>query len=996
MQKQTANRDSSPFDPSPKGNSPLSFWKNRESNSPGGAAQHRRVSVEALKKASRVNNNIFTRKLEVDENAGAVPSFHKAMNGARPMSTQIHGLRNNFGSLRGHVKAESESRVTFMAQDENRSPSLRSISPSKEQISPQKSSLSRAGRFAIADIASDIPAPKELPSTVHELRRPKSVTFDVAPPQINMYERATPVPSSVASDSREGSYEFDPYDMDDDYPDPDTYQREDSFEDSLEDTEKTPVVLPEDWRHITPDVANTDLANNFEDPFGAGLENEQHAGSLSRSGSVNRPLPPLPPAAQVTSPEQVKLERSQSFQRTLPTPPRAPSISKQDIISMRDASPMPLEERLRLLSVQRSSESLRASSALAEPIVEEAGDDEEEEGATVQPNEKEVEEQKLTTTQEEFRPPSRISRESILRQVRSEAPDSDLVFDAEIEEEDNCEEYADLDPDVPIPSRETSNDFGEPEVPVLIKDEEDYEDEQVGSSELEDDDRNQAISHAMRLAQQLGLDPPSSVDLTRESSVVHHIDVHSARQLPILELPTLSEEEPYQSESKSRDTSNNTATSKLALPDSNISLPDFSSFTSGDDLDLGLMSYLSATPEDHSYIEAQPEKTKYEMATSYVEPSTHGLQLPPTLNTQASFESIAGSVIHHDVEGESDEEVEPVSDIESERSESPEVPEPVATIKATGMKLKTRVSSTPAEIKAMAAQRRLVSGEIVLPSVEDYDEESEEADATVMRSNGELDERLYGLPEGHEVAQKQTVRKPSMKHKLDMPLGGLSNDFSFGLEEDFGRLMEDQKVQSYSKPINHLDNNKQFNTANRFDTQKQFNTANQSTYLTNSTSKPYTNLYTKPQRGYLLRENTKVVVASNRNVSEAVGQAPVPSKSTASDSSSAKPVSSRKPSEPWKAEPWNGKMRRQSTRRSNIVPDRPMSVVPPLPGQTSNAAELEAFAEDQLAYPTDDLDDGVERGRLFVKVVQVKDLELPLPRCECFPFYIIRLHANTT
>ena len=137
-----------------------------------------------------------------------------------------------------------------------------------------------------------------------------------------------------------------------------------------------------------------------------------------------------------------------------------------------------------------------------------------------------------------------------------------------------------------------------------------------------------------------------------------------------------------------------------------------------------------------------------------------------------------------------------------------------------------------------------------------------------------------------------------------------------------------------------------------------------------------------------MRQNTKVVVASNRQISEDFRQASAttttPSVVAAATASAAstKPLSARKPSEPWKAEPWNGKVRRQSTRRSNIVPERRMEPVPPLPGQASNAEAVDAVDETP-AYDNDDSGNPVERGRLFVKVVQIKDLELPIPRCKC-------------
>jgi len=805
-QKQSFTRDSSPFEPSPKANSPLSFWKSRESNSPGhtktektanvpaAPGQSRRVSVEALKKASRVNNNIFARNL--DDGVAIAPASNRALTGARPLSTQysgIVGLRNGFGSVRGHAKADSESKVSFMAQDENRSPlsgGVRSISPSKQQMSPQKSSLSRASRYAGAEDMPVLEEVVEKRTVQHVLRRPKSVTFDVAPPQINEYEHATPVPSSVASDSREGSYELDPYDMDNDYPEPNYDEREDSFEDSLEDTEKTPVVLPEDWRHMSPGAANTELADALEDPFGVNHEPRSQASTLSRSNSVNRPLPPLPPPSD-SAVEQVerKLERSQSFQRILPTPPRAPSISKQDIISMREASPMPLEERLRLLSVQRSSENLRASSALAEQIQEESVVENESESAESSHDPDVAEGKAGVPPEQEFRAPSRISRESILRNIHGDARDSDSVFDAE-NDEDPYDEYADLDPDVPIQSRETSGNFDDIQAPVLVKDEEENLYDEAG----EDEDADRAVSHAMRVAQELGLEAPHTVDFGRASSVIHHVELHPRSQLPVLDLPALEEEIYHSTPVESRDVSKSTATTSAShsqSQDTQVSLPDFTSFLAGDDLDFGLRSYLSASPEDRP----TPSMSIEEHAPKVDAPSSstaYHLQPPPTLASKASFESVAESVIHHSI----------TSDSESERSESPEVPEPVATIKATGMKLKTRVSSTPADIAAMAATRRLVSGEIKLPVVDDEEEEEAdvdeenfiEADPHHEMESDDGSEDGIGDDLNMVESEQPKIRKPSMKMKLELPIEGDSNDFSFGLDEEFERVMDNQKV----------------------------------------------------------------------------------------------------------------------------------------------------------------------------------------------------------
>ena len=549
-------------------------------------------------------------------------------------------------------------------------------------------------------------------------------------------------------------------------------------------------MLPEDWRHMSPGAANTELADALEDPFDVNHEPRQQPSTLSRSNSVNRPLPPLPPPND-TAADQTdrKLERSQSFQRTLPTPPRAPSISKQDIISMREASPMPLEERLRLLSVQRSTENLRASSALAEQIREESVLEDESQDAESMHEPVVAEEQAAALPEPEFRAPSRISRESILCKIHSDAQDSSLVFDAE-NDEDPYDEYADLDPDVPIQSRETSGNFNDIQAPVLVKDEE--EDYEAG----QDEDADRAVSHAMRVAQELGIEAPHTVDFGRASSVIHHVELHHRTQLPVLDLPALEEESYNSTPVESRDVSKSTATTSAShsqSQDTQVSLPDFTSFITGDDLDFGLRSYLSASPEDRP----TPSMSIEEDAPKVDNPTpsaAYHLQPPPALASKASFESMAESVIHHSITSES----------ESDRSESPEVPEPVATIKATGMKLKTRISSTPADIAAMAATRRLISGEVKLPVVDDEEEEAADVEEDNLIQADLDDEGMFDDGLANDIgddlnmieSDQPKVRKPSMKMKLELPIEDNSNDFSFGLDEEFERVMDNQKVSS--------------------------------------------------------------------------------------------------------------------------------------------------------------------------------------------------------
>jgi hypothetical protein len=135
------------------------------------------------------------------------------------------------------------------------------------------------------------------------------------------------------------------------------------------------------------------------------------------------------------------------------------------------------------------------------------------------------------------------------------------------------------------------------------------------------------------------------------------------------------------------------------------------------------------------------------------------------------------------------------------------------------------------------------------------------------------------------------------------------------------------------------------------------------------------------QRGYLMRQNTKVVVANNR-VEEESKLAPgtTQTEPTANDVAEVP----RKISQPtWTAEPWNGKSRRKSIRGVDKSPRKKVAdgPAPPLPGQTSNVHDgLGAVQEDELAEEeAEDFEDGTERGRLFVKVVGLKELDLPLP-----------------
>ena len=184
-------------------------------------------------------------------------------------------------------------------EDEDEGPKT----PSPEHPSPIKSSLSTSRFKSSFDPETGLWSEDnsfndhELPSGKSLHRHAKSVTFDAAPPQINEYEMATPDISSIGTDSREGSYESNEDDDEDrrHYRFSDIDAHEDSFDASLEDTDKTPVVGPDEWRQ-----------NEYrgEDPFESSPMPEARPSQLmplrptqQRTDSATsdlRPLPPLP------------------------------------------------------------------------------------------------------------------------------------------------------------------------------------------------------------------------------------------------------------------------------------------------------------------------------------------------------------------------------------------------------------------------------------------------------------------------------------------------------------------------------------------------------------------------------------------------------------------------------------------------------------------------------------------------------------------------------
>ena len=129
-----------------------------------------------------------------------------------------------------------------------------------------------------------------------------------------------------------------------------------------------------------------------------------------------------------------------------------------------------------------------------------------------------------------------------------------------------------------------------------------------------------------------------------------------------------------------------------------------------------------------------------------------------------------------------------------------------------------------------------------------------------------------------------------------------------------------------------------------------------------------------------MRQNTKVIVASSDNTLAlgAYQLKPTGGRGTRSAGNSPRKGSNERPS--WSVEPWNGNMRRKSIKDvGGDVRKRPGSgAAPPMPGQPSNVTStMESLTEGTAAL--EERQEGVERGRLFVKVIGVEELKLPLP-----------------
>ncbi|KAF7594520.1 Bud site selection protein bud4 [Aspergillus hancockii] len=918
--------------------SPRLFWQGRESGSPFPKSQEnqapydpevaystaKRPSLENLKRQSRVKNSNMLRDCNQEYDPANVYVPQRPLVASRT--------------------PQKETQTPQMVNKQETGPAgPRPPSPSKEQVPPAKSSLSRASRFGAKDMGFD---PESEIWSDADNRHAKSVTFDVAPPQVNEYEMTTPDPSSIASESREGSYESE----EDEFPDisfdrDSSTDRDDSFDASLEDLEKTPVVLPEDWRYMSPSSANDDLVKENEDAFTQDEEGhnfdpqsslrqepsdkDSRVESLDSNGE-RRPLPPLPGRTSffslAASPNKLAtaFELGSGGQRVLPSPPGPASYSKSEITDLGHSS-MSLEDRLRLMMIQENGQEKKKTESERQDLeMHSKGTNEDRNKMETHAKQPQQQDSQATDenpgdTSDVFSAPH-ISRDSILRDLRRSESFLDDSFDDDSQIDDSQipsspQSYMTYDPDVPIPSLENDN--------AMLDDSDD------------DDDTN-------------------SVVIKQEE---HDNDLY--------DIPD------YYGTVPSKDSSFKSLKDKLASDDESH----YSSYQAEDDStekassqtsDDGQATPVPAERDENPLAEQVPNETQQEPESAPKMAAIHeALQRPttPEGNDQVSEPSTPDSVIRH-----------PVDDDASDREVSPDenVPDPIATVKAPGTTLKTRPSLTPADLESMAATRRRISGQHPpsMPSLsKQHSNESEKS-----------------APDDTTPSQrpKEVSQRQSSLMQLDIPFSIQEESLGFGLDKEFDRVIENQKV-AFELSLSQLYSRTGPNTHTQESHDNQI--------------KAFTNDRVPKQRGYLMRHNTKVIIASSRNEDEPVtapGGAPTDPRGVKSPA----PTPRKASQQTWTTVPWNGQPRRASIRQASGIRKKPVpGPVPPLPGQQSNVQEASATIEESEPALNGAFDEGEERGRLFVKVVGMKYLDLPLPRGERSYFSLTLdngLHCVTT
>ncbi|KAL6823951.1 DUF1709 domain-containing protein [Trichoderma camerunense] len=1013
---QNSGNDSSPFQNSPADSvtSPRVFWQNRNSENMygnGSPSPTRRSSIERLQKASRVkNSNIKALEQKQEYDPTRVPQIERPL--AKVQST--YGLP--IGSPAPYYADGDKSIAAPAPMSPTKSDSGPSTprGPSKDQASPTKSSLSPSKFKSSFDHetgtwSADASAVDGSPSGRPSHRHTKSVTFDNAPPQINEYEMATPDLSSIGTNSREGSYDSMDEDEEEDEDllyDPNHMGGHDdeSFDASLEDTDKTPVVGPDDWAKD-----NSLMNHEHEDYDGSPMPEGGLGGSSSGRlsiGSVaeNRPLPPLPgshvrsqstgsvPSSPALSQDPEKMSGSH---RSLPVPPPA-SATKSDIEDFISGK-MSLEERLKLMMMsddssgktaaeqqrerrlRRSSGRSRSSLSRDDTLNTADGHDSQIALDIHKDEEAEVHEEEDNLGDMsglgDYQLPQPISRESIMKRVNG----SKILSDPESEYNFSSppgsplrDQHFPLDPDVPIPSTEDS----------LLDDEDDEDDEEDGSYDDEEGDG------------------PYDEDDPVESSVIIHRVIHEDD----------SELDMYDSEYDDE-------------------YDDESHFESDDDLDASGSHYGGDDSQStESGLRTEPtEPTVEDPAKEPAKEPTKELvtELVKELVDEPAKEPVKESVEElsppeHDI---SEEALTPraVSPAETEDETHTEAESSMVSESALSVSDLSSDATPEATLDISSFDPSMLSGSELEPAALEFNRELPEA----TDSEGEHDvspkvsteilrnktpEKLVPKPEydgtgwgddsyadrsedrsetpdsvihnpvsdEEEIVRKESPEIPerlatikSSGSKLKTRISNTPSDIVAMREARrhvSGEIPSVPSIPSKHRALMSRDgNDAEFSNDSFLARHPSFKNKSLTLDLDMGLSldKDFERVIETQKRGYLMRQNTKLVSASDKDAED-------PWKARSANNS---PIKSSRP-QSWTVEPWNSQTRR-SIRKGQPI----LSPVPPLPGQESNSTALNKVVEEDYSVDAAGPDAG-ERGRLFVKVIGVKDLDLPIPKNE--------------
>ncbi|TWU73685.1 Bud site selection protein bud4 [Metarhizium rileyi] len=906
--------DSSPFQSSPldSSTSPRLFWQSRNSENmlhgvrSGSPSPNRRSSIERLQRASRVrNSNILALEQKQEYDPTRIPHIErplaKVQGSVLTSSSSSGGFRSsdsdllcdNRSSLSMMSPIKSPSKLPEVIQKSSRTPSKDQASPAKSSLSPTKFNKNtfdpEAGTWSGHSSLSE----NGLSDSRYRIRHPKSVTFDAAPPQINEYEMTTPDLSSIGTNSREGSY--DSVEDDDDYMyDPAHIEVQDeSFDESLEDTDKTPVVGPDDWPGESPTARHILDPSKLEgSPMPETVPMMAVAGRTTptnkRSDSANsnadhRPLPPLPDMSHSRSQSSgsngaispglsATAERMLGgSNRSLPVPPPA-SVSKSDIQNF-GSHKMTLEERLKLMMLSDDTDAKTAAEQQRERRMR-RGAGRERGGTPHSEAESETAQEALEADDTigdisglDFELSPKISRESIMRRVNGNDAVDDRAghdYSPAVSPQKRLLPHPegsvmDLDPDVPIPSTEDS----------LVESEYEQETSVIITRGSEDGENEDILDYYEEETMAFEDEIPEEAQLEEE-----YVTQNETKQLP-------------------EDVPDHQKPNRLSQ---HLKLDPFTSGLGFDEADDPFMPPKAAEEPVKNesmhdgegritgQVVLEPPKRPATPTRRMSKPEYDGSGWGEPDDEFTDEPGSPGSVIRHSIEDEGDKRASP-----------PAIPERIATIKAPGAKLKTRPSNTPSDLAAMREARRQVSREV--PEVPSIPEKHLNSLSRDMGTEEDLEQDAF-------IARHPSFKNRSLTLDLDM---GLS------LDQDFERVIETQK------------------------------------------------------RGYLMRQNTKVITASDKDGEDY-------SRARSAQNS---PIKQGRP-ETWVVEPWNtGTHSRSMRKRITGTGD----AIPPLPGRDSNATTINHGLEEDLQSEVATID-SCERGRLFVKVMGVKDLDLPLPKNE--------------